>query len=66
MLNYFEEQSWELDKVDKESTYDCLKELIYEPVFNAIFEKYTETSTKTKDDGSPLYKYYTIIRVQSD
>lgn len=57
MLNYFEEQSWELDEVDKESTYECLKELIYEPVFNVIFERYTEPSTKTKADGSSLYKY---------
>ncbi|XP_012217397.1 sister chromatid cohesion protein DCC1 isoform X2 [Linepithema humile] len=57
MLDYFGEQSWELDEVDKESTYECLKELIHEPVFNAIFEKYTQVSTKTKIDGSPLYIY---------
>lgn len=56
MLDYFGEQSGELDEVDKESIYECLKEVIYEPVFNAIFERYTEKSTKTKDDGSPLYK----------
>ncbi|TGZ37740.1 Sister chromatid cohesion protein dcc1-like protein [Temnothorax longispinosus] len=57
MLDYFGEQSWELDEVDKESTYECLKELIHEPVFDIIFKRYTEVSTKTKDDGSPLYMY---------
>ncbi|XP_071562935.1 sister chromatid cohesion protein DCC1 [Temnothorax nylanderi] len=57
MLDYFGEQSWELDQVDKESTYECLKELIHEPVFDIIFKRYTEVSTKTKDDGSPLYTY---------
>ncbi|XP_072756652.1 sister chromatid cohesion protein DCC1 isoform X2 [Anoplolepis gracilipes] len=57
MLDYFGEQTWELDEVDKENTFECLEELIYEPVFNAIFERYTEISTKTKSDNSPLYKY---------
>lgn len=57
MLDYFGEQSWELDEVDKESTYECLKELIHEPVFDVIFKRCTEVSTKTKGDGSPLYKY---------
>ncbi|XP_014476586.1 PREDICTED: sister chromatid cohesion protein DCC1 [Dinoponera quadriceps] len=57
MFDYFAEQSWELDEIDKENTYECLKELIHEPVFNAIFERYTELSTETKADGSPLYKY---------
>jgi len=62
MLDYFGEQSWELDEVDKESTYECLNELIHEPVFDAIFESYTEVSTNVKDDGSPLYKYvYNLI-----
>lgn len=56
MLDYFGEQSWELDEVDKEDTYECLKELIYKPVFDVIFEAYTERSTKTKTDGFPLYK----------
>ncbi|EZA51097.1 Sister chromatid cohesion protein DCC1 [Ooceraea biroi] len=57
MLDYFGEQSWQIDEVDKESTYECLKELIYEPVFNSIFESYAEVNTNVKDDGSPLYKY---------
>lgn len=56
MLHYFEAQSWELDEVDKESTYECLKELIHEPVFNVIFERYTDPSARTKADGSSLYK----------
>lgn len=57
MLDYFGEQNWDLDEVDKEDTFECLKELIYEPVFDVIFKKYTEISTKTKNDNSPLYKY---------
>ncbi|CAL1677615.1 unnamed protein product [Lasius platythorax] len=57
MLDYFGEQTWELDEVDKENTFECLRELIHEPVFNVIFERYTEISTKTKSDNSPLYKY---------
>lgn len=57
MLDYFGEQSWELDEIDKESTYECLKELIHKPVFDAIFKKYTEISTKIKSDNSPLYRY---------
>jgi len=57
MLDYFGEQSWELDEVDRESTYQCLKELIHKPVFDIIFKRYTEVSTKRKNDGSQLYKY---------
>ncbi|XP_018403671.1 PREDICTED: sister chromatid cohesion protein DCC1 isoform X2 [Cyphomyrmex costatus] len=57
MLDYFGEQSWELDEVDKENTYECLNELIYKPVFDVIFKRYTEVSTKTKDNGDPLYKF---------
>ncbi|XP_020291297.1 sister chromatid cohesion protein DCC1 [Pseudomyrmex gracilis] len=57
MLDYFGEQSWEIDEVDKEETYECLRELIYEPVFDVIFETYTERSAKTKTDGRSLYKY---------
>ena len=60
ILDYFERQSWELDEVDKENIYEFLKELIYEPVFDVIFKRYTEVSTKTKDDGSPLYRYIYI------
>lgn len=60
MLDYFGELNLELDEVDKEDTFECLKELIYEPVFNVIFKKYTEISTKTKSDNSPLYKYVII------
>ncbi|XP_011647331.1 sister chromatid cohesion protein DCC1 [Pogonomyrmex barbatus] len=57
MLDYFGEQSWELDEVNKEDTYKCLQQLIHEPVFDAIFTKYTAKSTKTKNNGSPLYIY---------
>ncbi|EGI67693.1 PREDICTED: sister chromatid cohesion protein DCC1 isoform X1 [Acromyrmex echinatior] len=57
ILDYFERQSWEFDEVDKENTCEFLKELIYEPVFDVIFKRYAEPSTKTKDDGSPLYRF---------
>lgn len=57
MLDYFGEQSWELDEINKGSTYECLKDLIHKPVFDTIFKRYTEVSTKTKDDSSPLYTY---------
>ncbi|XP_011690982.1 PREDICTED: sister chromatid cohesion protein DCC1 [Wasmannia auropunctata] len=57
MLDYFGEQSWELDEVDKENTYECLNELIHEPVFDVIFKRYTEVSTKKKNNGDPLYKF---------
>mgnify|MGYP004597687963 CR=1 FL=1 len=57
MLDLFEENSWEIDEVDKEITYEFLKELIYKPIFNILFTKYTEISKKSKKDGSPLYRY---------
>ncbi|XP_043529668.1 sister chromatid cohesion protein DCC1 isoform X2 [Frieseomelitta varia] len=57
MLDLFEENSWEIDEVDKEITYEFLKELIYKPVFNILFTKYTEISEKSKKDGTPLYRY---------
>lgn len=57
MLDLFNDYSWEVDEVDKEVTYDSLKELIAEPIFNALFEKYTSLSEKVKEDGSPFYRY---------
>lgn len=57
MLDLFEENSWEIDEVDKEITYEFLKEFIYKPVFNTLFTKYTEISEKLRKDGTPLYKY---------
>lgn len=57
MLDLFEENSWEIDEVDKEITYEFLKEFIYKPVFNTLFAKYTEISEKLRKDGTPLYKY---------
>lgn len=58
MLDLFNDYSWEVDEVDKEITYDSLKELIAEPIFKALFEKYTSLSEKVKEDGSPFYRYY--------
>ncbi|KAK1126333.1 hypothetical protein K0M31_004960 [Melipona bicolor] len=57
MLDLFEENSWEIDEIDKEITYEFLKELIYKPVFNILFTKYTEISEKSKKDGTSLYRY---------
>ncbi|XP_031829296.1 sister chromatid cohesion protein DCC1 [Nomia melanderi] len=57
MLDLFEENSWEIDEVDKEITYESIKELLPECVFDIIFAKYTEVSDKLKPDGTPLYRY---------
>ncbi|XP_047347986.1 sister chromatid cohesion protein DCC1 [Vespa velutina] len=57
MLDLFNDYSWEVDEVDKEITYDSLKELIAEPIFKALFEKYTSLSEKLKEDNTPLYRY---------
>ncbi|XP_003708453.1 sister chromatid cohesion protein DCC1 isoform X1 [Megachile rotundata] len=57
MLDLFDENSWELDEVDREITYDYLKEFIHKSVFDTLFAKYTEVSDKFKEDGSCLYRY---------
>lgn len=57
MLDLMEENSWEIDEVDKEVSYESLSEIIPEPIFELLFKKYTELSTKTKKDGTELYKY---------
>lgn len=62
MLDLFEENSWEIDEVDKEITYEFLKEFIYKSVFNSLFTKYTEISEKLRKDGTPLYKYRQLIQ----
>ncbi|XP_066593819.1 sister chromatid cohesion protein DCC1 isoform X2 [Prorops nasuta] len=60
MLDLLDENSWEVDEVDREITYDALKNLIIKPVLDTLFKKYAEVSEKKKDDGSPLYKYNEI------
>lgn len=57
MLDLFNDNSWEIDEVDKEITCDSLEELIPESVCQALFDRYTTLSEKTKKDGSPLYRY---------
>ncbi|CAL7934603.1 unnamed protein product [Xylocopa violacea] len=57
MLDLFDENSWEIDEVDKEVTYDSLKDFVIEPVFEILFKKYTDISDKSKKDGSPLHRY---------
>ena len=56
MLDLIEENSWEIDEVDKEVSCESLNEIIPKPVFELLFKKYTEPSDKKKDDGTPLYK----------
>ncbi|XP_076655799.1 sister chromatid cohesion protein DCC1 [Halictus rubicundus] len=57
MLGLFDRNSWELDQVDKEATYESLKEFFPKSVFDVLFAKYTEASSKSKQDGTPLYRY---------
>ncbi|KOC69042.1 Sister chromatid cohesion protein DCC1, partial [Habropoda laboriosa] len=57
MLDLFDENSWELNEVDKEITYESLKEFIVKPVFDILFTKYTEVSDKSKTDGTLLFRY---------
>nr|XP_033342542.1 sister chromatid cohesion protein DCC1 [Megalopta genalis] len=57
MLDIYEENSWELDEVDKEATYEALKELIPKSIFDALFVAYAEASGKSKQDGTPFYRY---------
>ncbi|KZC09132.1 Sister chromatid cohesion protein DCC1 [Dufourea novaeangliae] len=57
MLDLFDENNWELDEVDKEATYNSLKEFIPKPVFDILFTKYTEETDKSKQGGASLYRY---------
>ncbi|XP_034939422.1 sister chromatid cohesion protein DCC1 isoform X2 [Chelonus insularis] len=40
MLDFMEENSWSLNQVNKEETYEALKELIPRPIFDMVFHKY--------------------------
>ncbi|XP_043802214.1 sister chromatid cohesion protein DCC1 [Apis laboriosa] len=57
MLDILEENSWALNEVDKEFTYESLKEFIFKSVFEAVFARYTQVSEKSKKDGTSLYRY---------
>lgn len=57
MLDLFDANCWELNEVDKEVTYEALKEFIPKPVFDILFAKYTEVSNKSKEDATPLHRY---------
>ncbi|XP_053980276.1 sister chromatid cohesion protein DCC1 isoform X1 [Hylaeus volcanicus] len=57
MLDLFDENSWELDRIDKEVTYEALKEFIPRPVFDILFMKYTEATSKSKEDATPFYRF---------
>lgn len=57
MLDLIDENSWELDEIDKEESYDSLRDLVPEEVFDGIFSKYTVLSGRTSKDGTPLYRY---------
>ncbi|XP_014212032.1 sister chromatid cohesion protein DCC1 [Copidosoma floridanum] len=56
MLDLIEENSWELDEIDKDASYESLDEIIPKPVFEVLFKKYAEP-TKTKEDGTQLYRF---------
>jgi hypothetical protein len=57
MLDLIEENSWEIDEIDKQISYESLKEIIPKAVFDVLFNKYTEPSTKTTENGTQLFRY---------
>lgn len=56
MVDLIEENSWQIDEVDKDVSYESLKEIIPKSVFDILFQKYTEPSEKLNENGSQLYK----------
>ncbi|CAG5074035.1 Similar to dscc1: Sister chromatid cohesion protein DCC1 (Danio rerio) [Cotesia congregata] len=52
MLDFMEENSWKINSVNKEETYEALQDLIPRPIFDTIFDKY---AVKNSDDD--LYTY---------
>lgn len=61
MLDLFDENCWELDEVSKEDTLESVKEFLPTPVFHILFAKYTEVSDKSKENGTPLYRYLSFF-----
>ncbi|XP_043274773.1 sister chromatid cohesion protein DCC1 [Venturia canescens] len=57
MLDILEENSWEIDEVDKEITYESLQEFMPRSVFDLIFHKYTEPGEKKNAKGETLWRY---------
>ncbi|KAJ8673205.1 hypothetical protein QAD02_004467 [Eretmocerus hayati] len=57
MLDLIEENSWEVDGIDKEISCESLEDIIPEPIFDILFKKYSRPSTKVKEDGTQLYEY---------
>lgn len=55
MLDLIEENSWPLEKVSKEVTFESLKQLVPESILEAVFGFYTIETTV--EDGVQYYKY---------
>lgn len=56
MLDLIEENSWELDEIDKEMTYSLLIDFIPYSVFQVLFHAYAQPSGKSKKNGEPLFR----------
>ncbi|XP_057336272.1 sister chromatid cohesion protein DCC1 [Microplitis mediator] len=54
MLDFMEENSWKINKINKEETYEALKDLIPKPIFEIIFNKY---ANKNSNECDKLYTY---------
>ena len=62
MLDFLVENSWEINQVDREASLEALKDLIPEPVFNTLFEKYAEPNEMSTESGSTLrFRYNEYI-----
>lgn len=55
MLDLIEENSWPLDKISKEITFESLKDLVPKCILEAMFMFYTDKSVE--EDGIQFYKY---------
>lgn len=50
-----EENSWKINKINKEETHQALKDLIPKPIFEIIFNKYANKISN--DECDELYTY---------
>ncbi|XP_013149485.1 PREDICTED: sister chromatid cohesion protein DCC1 [Papilio polytes] len=55
MLDLIEENSWPLNRISKETTFESLKDLVPESVLEALFKFYTVETCK--EDGIQYYQY---------
>ncbi|XP_045455623.1 sister chromatid cohesion protein DCC1 [Melitaea cinxia] len=55
MLDLIEENSWPLNKISKEITFESLKDLVPKCILEAMFMFYTDKSVE--EDGVQFYKY---------